>query len=95
VSDIISVLENIGPYLKTIALVIGVAIGLIGAAATVYMAKTTFGPLLVVLQWMFAYKPGERPNDIVAGISFGARMLVWAALISLVVWFLFQWRASS
>ena len=60
-----------------------------------YAAKTAFGPLAAALRWLFAYTPGERPNDIVAGISFGARMLAWAALVGAVVWFVYQWGFSS
>jgi hypothetical protein len=74
------------------ALIVGAALAVIALAATVYAAKTAFGPLAAVLQWMFAYAPGERPSDVVAGISFGARMLAWSALVSAVVWFVYKWR---
>jgi hypothetical protein len=77
------------------ALIVGTALAVIALAATVYAAKTAFGPLAAVMQWMFAYAPGERPSDVVAGISFGARMLAWSALVGAVVWLVYQWRFSS
>ncbi len=94
-SELLSGLQNALPYLQGAAWVIGVALALIAAAAAVYTVKTAFGPLLVILRWMFAHTPGEKPNDIVAGISFGGRMLAWAALVGLLVWLLIQWRAAS
>jgi hypothetical protein len=84
-------LDGIGgalPYLKTIAWVIGLTLGLIAAAAGMYVVRTAVGPLLRVLQWMFAYKQGERPGELVSGIIFGARMRAWAGLIGMGVWFL-------
>jgi hypothetical protein len=39
---------------------------------------------------MFAYTPGERSSEIVAGISYGARVLAWAGIIALLIWFLFH-----
>jgi hypothetical protein len=54
----------------------------------VYTVRTAAGPSLAVVQWMFAYTPGERPGDIVAGMSFGARMLAWASPVGLAVWVL-------
>jgi hypothetical protein len=86
-SDLLKFIENIGPYLQTVLWVAGLTLFFIAAAATVYIAKTTFGPVLVIVRWMFDYRPGERPNDIVAGLSIGARMLAWAAIIGLVTWF--------
>jgi hypothetical protein len=87
VSEVFTLLQNIGPYLETAAWVAGIALALITLACIVYVAKTAAEPFLVVLKWMFAHTPGERPNDIVAGISFGGRILVWAMLVALVVWF--------
>lgn len=89
-SEILSLIESIGPYLKAFALAIALALGLIAAAAAVYTANTAFGPVLVVVRWMFAHSPGERPNDIVAGISFGGRMLAWALLVGVLIWVLFH-----
>ena len=63
------------PYLKTILLVIIVMLGLIGVAVAMYVIRGVTAPLLQVAQWMVAYTPGERPNDVVAGLIFGLRML--------------------
>jgi hypothetical protein len=89
------ILTSLAARAQEFALIVGAALAVIALAATVYATKTAFGPLAAVLQWMFAHKPGERPNDAVAGISFGARMLVWSALVGAAVWFLYQWRFSS
>jgi hypothetical protein len=91
VQEMSELLSNFGdavPYLKAIALVIGLALGLIAAAAAMYVLRTALGPLGRVAQWMFAHTPGERPSQMVAGISFGGRMLAWAGLIGIAVWFL-------
>jgi len=71
-----------------IALIVAAAVAVIALAAAVYAIKTAFGPLGVVLKWLFAYAPG---NEAVAGISYGARMLAWAAVVAAVVWLLYQW----
>jgi hypothetical protein len=88
VSELLDSFRDALPYLKTIALVIGLTLGLIAAAAGMYVARAAVGPLWRVLQWMFAYTQGERPGELVAGIIFGARMLCWAGLIGVGVWFL-------
>ena len=88
VSELLTGFGEFLPYLKTIAWAIGLALGLIAAAAAVYVVRTSVGPLLRVAQWMFAYTPGERPGELVAGISFGARILAWAGLIGVAVWLL-------
>lgn len=92
-SDLLSLLnelENMLPYVKIAAVVIGIVSVLIAAASITYIAQTSCRPLFVVLQWMVAYTPGEKPGEIIQGISIGARMLVWSVLIGLVVWFLFH-----
>lgn len=76
------------PYLKAVAWVIGLTLGLIAAAAGMYVVRTVVGPLWRVFQWMFAYKQGERPGQLVAGIIYGVRMLAWAGAIGMAVWFL-------
>ena len=74
-----------------IALIVAAAAAVIALAAAVYALKAAFGPLGVVLKWLFAYAPG---NEAIAGISYGARMLVWAAVVAAVVWLLYQWSSS-
>ncbi len=86
-SELLSGLENLLPHLKTLVLVVGVALALIAAAAATYVLRAVFGPLWRVVQWMFAYTPGTKPGEIVAGIAFGARMLAWAGVIGVVVGF--------
>jgi len=86
--ELLAGLGNILPYVKPIAWAIGLALGLVAAAAGIYVVRTVFGPLWRVVQWMFAYKPGERPGDLAAGIIFGARMLAWAGLVGMAVWYL-------
>ena len=78
--------------LGNIVWIVAAALAVIALAAVVYAIKTAFGPLGVVLKWLFAYAPG---NEAVAGISYGARMLVWAAVVAAVVWFIYQWSFSS
>jgi hypothetical protein len=94
-SDLIKVLNALAAHWDDIALAGGAVLGLVALAAAVYVLKTAFAPFAAVLRWLFACRPGERPNDVVAGISLGARMLVWAAAVAAVVWFLYQWRVSS
>jgi hypothetical protein len=88
VSELLTSLVDALPDLKTIALVAAVALGLIALAAAMYVLKTSFGPLWRVLQWLFGHSPGERPGELVAGIILGSRMLAWACLIGVAVWFL-------
>jgi hypothetical protein len=89
------ILNGLAARAQEFALIVGAALAIVALAAAAYAAKTAFGPLAAVLQWLFAYAPGERPNDVVAGISFAARMLAWSALVGAVVWFIYQWRFSS
>jgi hypothetical protein len=90
VSELLNGLENVLPYVKLGAVGMGLALGLIAAAAFMYVVQTTFRPLLVVMQWMVAHTPGEKPGEIIQGFNIGARMLVWATLIGFVVWFVFH-----
>jgi hypothetical protein len=76
-------------YLKVIGIGIVLILGVFAIAAFVNAAKTASGPVVRVIQWMVGHTPGQKPSDIVAGISFGARILVWAAVISSVIWFFF------
>jgi hypothetical protein len=94
VSELLSGFNDAVPYLKGIAWALGVTLGLIAAAAGVYIVRTTVLPVWRVVQWMFAYTPGKRPGQLVAGFSFGARMLVWAALIAVAVVFLVHLRGE-
>jgi len=94
-SEIINGLDGVARRAQEIALIVGAALAVIALAAAVYAVKTAFGPLAAVLQWLFAYAPGERPSEAVAGISFAARMLAWSALVGAVVWFIYQWGFSS
>jgi hypothetical protein len=88
VSELLDGFRDALPYVKAIALVIALTLGLIAAAAGMYVVRTTAGPLWRVAQWMFAHTQGERPGELVAGIIFGARMLAWSGLIGVAVWFL-------
>jgi hypothetical protein len=88
VSELFPDLGDFLPHLKTIGLVAAVALGLIALAAASYVLKSSLGPLWRVLQFLFAHTPGERPGELVAGIILGGRMLAWASLIGVVVWFL-------
>ena len=73
---------------------LGAALAVIALAALVYAAKTAFGPLATLLGWLFAYTR-RKANDIVAGLSFGARMLAWASVVGAVVWIVYQWWGFS
>ena len=70
-------------------LALGLA-GVIALAAVVYILRAASWPLLKAVQWMFAYAPGGRPGDVIAGISYGARMLAWAGVIGLLIWCFFH-----
>lgn len=87
-SEIFDSFRDALPYVKPIVMAIGVALGLIAAAAGMYVVRAAVGPMWRALQWMFAYRQGERPGELIAGIVFGARMLAWAGLIGVGVWFL-------
>ena len=87
--DFLNALQSLWPQAKVIVLVAPVALGIIALAGSVYLTKTAFGPFIKVVQWLFAYTPGERPSDLVSGISYGGRMLAWASLVALAVWFFF------
>jgi hypothetical protein len=88
--ELLSGLENVVPYAKLAAMVIAATLILIAAAALTYTVQVVCRPLCTVMQWMVAYTPGEKPGEVIQGISMGARMLVWAALIGLVVWIVFH-----
>jgi hypothetical protein len=89
-TELLNGLGNVLPYVKLAAVVAGVALVLIAAAALMYVLQSTFRPVFVVTQWLVGYTPGEKPGEIVRGISYGARMLVWAALIGVTVWMVFH-----
>jgi hypothetical protein len=74
-------------YALWIALGLG---GIFALAALTFICKVAFRPFIIVLQWLFAYTPGKEPNDLVAGMSAGFRMLAWAFIIAIAVWFLYQ-----
>lgn len=86
----LSGLESVWPYVKLAAMVSGAALALLAIAALMYILQTTCRPVLVVMQWLIGHKPGEKPGEFACGISYGVRMLVWASLISLVVWLVFH-----
>ena len=92
--DFMQNLEGLASRAEQIGLVVGAALTVIALAALVYTAKTAFGPLGTALRWLFAYS-GERPNEVVAGLSFGARMLAWAAVVAAAVSIIYQWGFSS
>ena len=93
--EFMKTLDGVVAQAQEIAWILGAALAVIALAALVYAAKTAFGPLATLLGWLFAYTPGERPNDIVAGLSFGARMLAWASVVGAVVWIVYQWWGFS
>ena len=70
-SELINTLEGVMAQAREIALVVVAVLAVIALAGIVYAVKTALGPLAAVLRWLFAYTPGERPNDIVAGLIFG------------------------
>jgi hypothetical protein len=65
--------------------VVGIAVAV---AAMTYSVQAALAPLIRIGQWLFAYAPGARPNDITAGVAHGLRMVAWAGLIGLGLWFL-------
>jgi len=89
-SELLDSLQDILPYMKLAVWAMGAVLALIALAALTYIVRTTYGPLAGVMQWLVGYTPGEEPGEIARGISHGARMMVWAALIGLLGWFLFH-----
>ena len=89
-SELLNSLENVVPYVKLAALVSGAALVFIAIAALTFTLQSTCRPVLVLMQWMVGHTPGDKPGEIVRGISYGARMLVWASLISFMVWIVFH-----
>jgi len=87
--EIFNLVQEFGFYLLIAAGVIVASLCLIALAAAVYTAKTAFSPFLAIICWLFAYN-FDRPNEIASQISLGARMLTWAAIVALLVWFLFR-----
>jgi hypothetical protein len=91
--DLLNGFDNILPHLKTLALLVALVLGVIAAAAAVYIVQALCAPTLRLVQWLFAYEPSaDRQNDVVAGISFGGRILAWSGLIAVVVYFLARGR---
>lgn len=78
------------PYVKLAGVLIGTLLVVTTIAILTYVVKTAFRPLLVVMQWTVGHTPGEPAGEVMQGISFGARMLFWAGVIGLVVWFCFH-----
>ncbi len=94
--------EMIGPYLETVIWAVGALAALLAAALVAYVLKTGFAPLMSALRglllfgrWLFAYRPGTIPPEVVNGLSFGGRMVAWAALVGLAFWFLFHWLGGA
>lgn len=85
-TELLNGFSDVLPHLKTIALAAGVVLGLIAAAATVYILRTAFGPLWLVILWMIGHTPGKPPGELVAGIVYGARILAWSGVIGVAVW---------
>src|SRR5690242_15057824 len=67
---------------------IAVLLAIVALAAVTYVLRTTFDPLIRIVQWLFAYSSGAPPNAVTAGVAHGARVAVWSGFIGLVVWFL-------
>jgi hypothetical protein len=84
--DFLGQLEQLLPYVKLFALVIGVSAVVCALAAVAFILKSVFGPLIAVLQWLFGYRPGQRPGDIPAGLSHGLRLMTWSVLVGIVLW---------
>jgi hypothetical protein len=93
--DVLTNLNGLAAGVERFAVIVGILLAVIALAAAAYAVKAVFGPLMTALQWLFAYAPGERPNDVVAGISFAARMLAWSAVVAVAVWVVYKWRISS
>jgi hypothetical protein len=65
-----------------IGVVILVALGLV-----TYILRTTLGPFVRVAQWLSWYTPGQRPHPVLLGISHGIRLVIWATVLGLGLWF--------
>jgi hypothetical protein len=62
-------------------------LALIALAAGTYILRSVLGPLIRVVEFLFAYTPGTRPNDITAGLAHGIRLVAWSTLVGLGLWF--------
>jgi hypothetical protein len=79
-------IETFGPWLPYLAVAALIALLLCALAAMVYVTKTATSPFMKVLQWLFAYTPGEVPSPVVQGLSHGARILAWGSMVALVAY---------
>ena len=86
--DFLKLFDSITPYLKFGALAVGVALGLVAAAALMYVLQSTGRPLLRIVQFMIAHTPGKEPSEPLAGVFYGVRMLGWAVVVGVVTWFI-------
>ena len=93
--DFLDGIKNVLPIIKNFALAIGVVLALFAAAAGIYILRTVLGPFIRVIQWLIAYTPRKEPNDIVKGLIYGLRMLVWGCIVAGVVWFTFHEKSEA
>jgi hypothetical protein len=78
-------------YLALFILLLKILSALSVFAAVMFCLRLTAGPLFKIGQWMMGSTPtpGTPPDDIAAGIAHGGRILAWAAVLGLALWFLF------
>jgi hypothetical protein len=88
--EVLNHLNDLLPYVKPAAVLIGLLLVVITIAALTYIVKSASRPLLAVMQWSVGHTSGEQPGEVMQGISYGARMLFWAGVIGLAVWIVFH-----
>lgn len=77
-------------WVRMVLWVVGGFLLLIALAVSLYVIKTIMSPIIPFAQWLFGYKPGERPNDVTAGLIYGLRMSAWASIFATVIWYYFH-----
>jgi hypothetical protein len=86
--ELLKSVEQIFPLLKLIALVFAALAGLLALGIVTYILHTTGKPLFRVLSWLCWYEPGKPPHPALAGVSHGARLVLWAGFLGLSLVFL-------
>ncbi len=80
--------EQLLPMLKLIAAVFAGFTCLLALGVVTYILRTWGAPLLKVMAWLLWHTPGERPHPALAGVSHGARLVLWGSFLGLSFWFL-------
>jgi len=90
-SDLLNQAQQIFPLLKMIVFVFLGLVAVLSLGVVTYIIHTTGGPVLRIVQWLCFHTPGTPPHPLLAGVSHGARLIVWAACLALGFWLLWHY----